>query len=447
MEPSGQADTIFAVATAPGKAALAILRISGPDAIAAVEGMVGGSLPPRRLVRRRLSDPRSGEALDDGMVVVFPAPASATGEDVGELHLHGGRAVVAAVMRALGHMEGLRPAEPGEYARRAFLNGKLDLSQAEALADLIDAETDGQRRQALRGLDGGIGARAEDWRRRILQAQGLAEAAIDFADEGDVADGIPATVMGEAASIAAEIEAVLTDGRAGERMRNGVTVVIAGPPNAGKSTLFNLLARRDVAIVSPHPGTTRDVLEVRLDLGGLPLTLIDTAGLRASTDAVEIEGVRRARDQMASADLVLLLRPVDSDMEWLGLADDGGSSVVVEVDSKSDLLDPSLKPCLGRIGISAATGAGIDELTALLMGRAAAILEAGGIQDAIVTRERHRRALEDALRGLRSVAVAPGDELRAEALRLAARAVGRIAGRIDVEDVLGEIFMRFCIGK
>ena len=288
-------DTIFALASGAGRAAVAVVRLSGPHCGEVLRGLTGSLPSPRRAVLTGIRHPASGAVLDRGLVLWFPGPASFTGEDSAELHLHGSRAVVAAVLAALGAVPGCRLAEPGEFTRRAFLNGKLDLAAVEGLADLIDAETEAQRRQALAQLGGVLGRWVEDLRAGLLDALALAESAIDFADEGDVASDALSGAADRAAAVAQAIQAELDKPQAGERIRDGVTITIAGPPNAGKSTLLNALARREAAIVSPHAGTTRDPIEIGLDLGGFAVTLIDTAGLRDTSDPVEQEGVLRAR--------------------------------------------------------------------------------------------------------------------------------------------------------
>ena len=299
-------DTIFALATAPGRAGVAVVRLSGPGAAAALRDLAG-SLPPARYARHvRLRDPQSGEALDDAIVLYFAAPASMTGEDAVELQLHGSHAVIAAMFEALGRRPGFRLAEPGEFSKRAFLNGKLDLTEAEAIADLVEAETAAQRRQAMRQLQGDFGRRCEEWRARLIAAQARLEAEIDFPEEGVPAEQW-AAAGAELAALRAEIASELADNRRGERLRSGVSIAILGPPNAGKSSLMNALAKREVAITSHIAGTTRDVIEVALDLQGYPVLLADTAGLRDSADAIEEEGVRRARARAASADLKLVV--------------------------------------------------------------------------------------------------------------------------------------------
>ncbi len=442
--------TIYALASASGPAGVAVVRLSGPEAGEAWRRVTGAPLPPpRRLVRVRFIDPNAGEILDDGLGVWFAGPASFTGEDVVEFHLHGGRAVVSGVLTALGRVDGLRLAEPGEFTRRAFENGKMDLTAAEGLADLVAAETAAQRRQALRQMQGALGALYEGWRQDLLGGLAHVEAAIDFADE-DLPEGLIENVRRRAATLRDAMAAHLADGRRGERLRDGVHVAIIGPPNAGKSSLLNLLARREAAIVAETAGTTRDVIEVHLDLGGLPVVVADTAGLRQGVDAIECEGVRRAEARAAEADVRIAVfdatRWPEADGRTAALVDDA----TVVVINKSDLVTPP--PPLMMKGIeglaaSVRTGAGIEELLTRLTAMVAECCPTAAAP--VMTRARHREALEDCMRALgRFVSndkAAP--ELAAEDLRLATRALGRITGRVDVEDMLDVIFRDFCIGK
>ena len=385
-----------------------------------------------------------GTPIDDALVLWFPAPASATGEDVAELHVHGSQAVIAALFNELGRIDGLRAAEAGDFTRRSFENGKLDLTEIEGLADLIDAETEMQRRQALRQLKGFLGKRAEAWRAKIIEACALIEAGIDFSDEGDVPDELMDSALGVASALRNEIQESLGASARSERLRDGLVVAIAGPPNAGKSTLLNRLANRDAAIVSPHAGTTRDIIEVHLDLAGYPLVLIDTAGIRDSDNPLEQEGVRRARDRAGQADLVL----------WLVDASAGATppekfgADVWTVLNKIDLIEgqgaDAVQPAFA---ISAETGQGLDALTSALVAFAAGYFGSG--ESAVVSRARHRALLQgtaDAL-GRASQSAALGEEIVAEELRTAAQALGRLTGRVDVEDILDKIFKDFCIGK
>src|SRR5512142_45527 len=296
--------TIYALSSGSPPAAIAVVRISGPRAGEALKVIAGKIPAPRKATLARLRG-RDGAIIDHALALWFPAPHSETGEDVAELQLHGGRAVVAAVLGALSELAGLRPAEAGEFTRRAFEKGKLDLTAVQGLADLVMAETEGQRRQAFRQMTGALGNRAESWRSQLIQALALVEARIDFADEADVPQDLVTPALQIARTLEGEIASALADGGRGERLREGLVVAIAGPPNAGKSTVLNRIAKREAAIVSPYAGTTRDVIEVHLDLGGLPVTLLDTAGIRETDDPIELEGVRRARERAAGADLIL----------------------------------------------------------------------------------------------------------------------------------------------
>ena len=564
--------TIFALSSGRPPAAIAVIRISGSRAGDALKAL-GVKIPePRKAALARIRDSDSdNEIIDEALALWFPGPHSETGEDVAELQLHGGRAVIAGVLDALGRVDGLRMAEAGEFTRRAFENGKLDLTAVEGLADLIGAETQGQRRQAFRQMKGLLGNRAETWRQRLIQALALVEARIDFSDEGDVPEDLVAPAVGIARELAAEIAAALADGSRGERLREGLVVAIAGPPNAGKSTLLNRLAQREAAIVSPYAGTTRDVIEVHLELAGMPVTLLDTAGIRETDDPVELEGVRRARDRAAGADLVLWV--VDASEASGPMADptspppgfrarspgpprnDGSDSVarpgsifadrgyrfggpndasvpeaagpktaspppepstapaasppiwlirnkvdLIQGDSinsehgfqknhKSEQEGSFNKPLtdmvnsglthksednlrtyspltnmvsgelIGRsepevaksdavFNLSATSGEGFDLLLAELAQYAGNFL--AGAESSLVTRARHRHALEETLAALHR-AIAPDtagrEDLLAEELRIAARALGRLTGRVDVEDILDVIFRDFCIGK
>jgi len=432
-------DTIFAMASGYGRAAVCLIRISGERSRIVLELMAGGLPEPRRAVVRVLTDPATGEPLDQALVLWMPGPRSFTGEDQAELHIHGGLATRAAVLRALGSLDHCRAAEAGEFTRRAFLNGRMDLSQVEGLADIIDAETEAQRRQAMRQLGGRLGNAAEGWRESVLQVLALLEASLDFSDEGDVPHDLEAEILVMIDRIAREIGAAAAN-RSGERLREGLTVVLAGPPNAGKSTLLNALARRDVAIVSPIAGTTRDAIEVHCDLGGLPVVIVDTAGLRESGDLIEQEGVSRARARAQDADLVLWLVPPEG-----GEGAPPAARRLLIVGTKADL-GQARPGC--DLTIAAATGAGLPDLIRRLETEAASLMGQG---DAIVTRERHRKALERAHAALaRGRAMLAGQgplELAAEEVRLAARAIGEITGRVDVEDVLDRLFSSFCIGK
>ncbi len=378
--------------------------------------------------------------LDEALVLRFPGPGSFTGEDGFELHIHGGRAVTAGVLGALGECLNLRIAEPGEFTRRAFLNGKLDLTEAEGLADLIEATTSAQRDQALAQAGGRLRAQAQLWRRAILELQSRAEADIDFSDEGDVPIDVTADLAPKIGLLAASMHAALAEGRRGEMLRQGFTVVLAGAPNAGKSSLMNALIRRDVAIVSTIPGTTRDLIEASLDLDGLPVTLVDTAGLREAVDEIEKEGIRRTLTRAQSADLVLWLTESGEAMDLSGLPE----APILRIRSKCDLgaieSDPEQMHRL-----SAHSGEGVNELLDLIAERARLTLKPE--EPPLMSRERHRRGIVEALLALERIVPGLPAEVAAEELRLAARALASIIGLVGPEDVLGEIFSRFCIGK
>ncbi|OAN50328.1 tRNA uridine(34) 5-carboxymethylaminomethyl synthesis GTPase MnmE [Paramagnetospirillum marisnigri] len=435
--------TIFALASAAGRAGVAVYRLSGPGAGEALRRLSGHDLPPpRKAVRVRLKEP-DGSDLDDGLALWFPAPHSFTGEDVVELHLHGGRAVAQALAGAL-RVLGLRPAEPGEFSRRAFLNGKLDLTRAEAIADLVDAETEAQRRQALRQMDGQLAWLTEQWRSRLITALAHLEAVIDFSDE-DIPDHLLEQARDEVTALARDLERHLADGHRGERLRDGIHMAILGAPNAGKSSLLNRLAGRDAAIVSAQAGTTRDVIEIHLDLKGWPVVLADTAGLREAACEIEAEGVRRALARAEAADLKLAVfggGEVDAATRHVI---DGATVVVV---NKLDLLaGPPPAEIDGRpvVALSARTGEGVERLLDLLAGEVEARFAVGTAP--VLTRARHRAAVEDCRAALGRFDPGLGPELAAEDLRLAASALGRITGRVNVDEVLDVIFHEFCIGK
>jgi tRNA modification GTPase len=428
--------TIYALSSGRAAAGVAVLRISGPAAHTALRRLAGDVPELRRATLRRLRHPISCVLLDQALVLAFAAPQSATGEDMAELHIHGGVAVIEAVLGALAAVDGLTMAEPGDFTRRAFDHGKLDLAQVEGLADLIAAETEAQRNQALRQMDGALSALFEAWRQSLIRALALIEADIDFADgEDDVPDGIGTQASAIITDLQSLWSAHLADASRGERLREGFTVAITGPPNAGKSSLLNALARRDVAIVSPIAGTTRDSIEVYLNLSGYPVTLIDTAGLRDTDDPIEAEGVRRARAKAAAADLILHLSSEPSAQEMAS-----GLIVRTKIDLQPDRYDAP------GIGISTLTGEGLPELIATLASHAATAMAVG--EAPALTRARHREVLTQALAHLASAQTQDHDlVLVAEELRLAARALGRITGRVDVEDILDVIFTSFCIGK
>ena len=452
-------DTIFALSSGRPPAAIAVVRVSGPRAGAALEALIGKIPPPRHAALARVRDPGSGERIDQALALWFAGPSSETGEDMAELQLHGGRAVVAAVLAALARVPGCRPAEAGEFTRRAFENGRLDLTRVEGLADLIGADTEAQRRQAFRQMRGALGDRAEAWRTKLIEVLALVEARIDFPDEGDVPEDLVGPALAAARALRDEIAETLADQRRGERLREGLVVAIAGPPNAGKSSLLNRIARRDAAIVSPFAGTTRDVIEVHLDLDGCPVTLLDTAGIRDSTDPVEQEGVRRARERAAAADLVLWVMDSAASGEIPGdlLAQEFSKNAKWIVWNKIDLVSvlriKSLKSIVYNLDypsyfISTLTESGFGEFLKALAQQAQEFL--GSTEPALVTRARHRYALENALAALDRAVNEPApvrEDVVAEELRLTARALGRLTGRVDVEEVLDVIFRDFCIGK
>ncbi len=437
--------TIFALASAPGRGGVAVFRLSGPKAPEALRLLSGRDLPPARKASRvRLA--LNGDDIDDGLALLFPGPASFTGEDVVELHVHGGRAVAAALSEALVSL-GLVPAEPGEFSKRAFLNGKLDLTRAEAIADLVDAETAAQRRQALRQLDGGLAALADGWRVELVRALALMEAVIDFSDEG-VPEELVGQVGQSVAALIADMRAHLVQGQRSERLRDGIHIAILGAPNAGKSSLLNRLAGREAAIVSSTAGTTRDIIEVHLDLHGWPVVLADTAGLRDAAEEIEAEGIRRALARAEAADLKLAVFDASLLPEWdgptRGMVD--GDSVVVL--NKADLAAAPLPDHLEEhrvVALSARTGDGFDALLAVLEEEVAARYAVTAAP--ALTRARHRAAVEECVMALGRFDPQAEIELAAEDLRLAAAALGRITGRVDVEELLDVVFREFCIGK
>jgi tRNA modification GTPase len=451
-------DTIFALSSGRPPAAIAVIRVSGARAGFALQALIGRLPRPRHATLARVREPASGEIIDEALALWFPRPNSETGEDIAELQIHGGRAVIAATLRALGRIAGLRPAEAGEFTRRAFENGRMDLTAVEGLADLVAAETDAQRRQAFKHLKGLLGERAETWRTRLIEALALVEAGIDFSDEDDVPRETMVRALDLVRPLADEIARACAG--TGERLRDGLRVAIAGPPNAGKSTLFNRLARREAAIVSPFPGTTRDVLELHLDLGGYPVTVLDTAGIRDTDDPVEREGVRRATEQAAQASLVLWVVDATAEDVPEHYAETCPKPLEVapgthlwRIVNKIDLLPdgqadrPHAMERENVRLVSSTTGAGIDALVDAI-GRFCE--EFFSPEPALVTRARQRAHLEEtgrALAGAQEAAAQGREEIMAEQLRLASRALGKLLGRVDVEDILEVIFRDFCIGK
>lgn len=430
-------DTIFALSSGALPSGVAVIRISGPEVRFALE-MTVGRLPAPRTAALRTIRGANGEVIDRGLVLFFPEPNSFTGEDVAEFHMHGGRAVVAAFVAFLGYLPGLRLAEAGEFTRRAFENGRLDLTEAEGLADLIVADTEAQRRQAVRLAGGAFRKKAEDWRRRLVDLRAHVEADLDFSDEDDVPEDVSGAIGVGVAALRAEMKRELSAGQRGERIRDGFEVVVLGPPNAGKSSLVNALAEREVAIVTDIPGTTRDLVEVHLDLGGYAVTLVDTAGLRDGGDVIEAEGMRRGRARAAAADLILWLsdQAADPPQEVITL---GGP--VLSVQTKSDL-----HPLSGEeLKVSIYDRASVDRLLHRLSQEAVARL---GGEAPLVSRARQRQCLQQAVDALGGVGTPDLPmEIVADHLRQAGDALGRLTGRIDVEEVLGSIFSTFCIGK
>lgn len=432
--------TIFAPATASGKAGVAVIRVSGPQALEAVKKMTAIKTPiPRKAMFSEIHTP-DGTAVDNGLVLYFPCPNSFTGEDVVEFQTHGGRAIISAVLSGLAQIGGFRPAGRGEFTRRAVENGKMDLTAAEGLADLVDAETEQQRKQALRQMGGALAKIYEDWHDRLLHVLAWMEAYIDFPEE-EIPEDVSADVRGKIAGLMSEIQVHLNDGRRGEKLRDGFQIAIIGAPNAGKSSLMNRLAQRDVAIVSSAAGTTRDIIEVRLDINGYPVIVADTAGLRDTDEEIEAEGVRRAKARAEEADLVL----------WLSDALKGKNNTETEkIDSEKifrimNKVDQTEPQNDGNIWISAKTGQGID----VLLDRIGRFVEEKMAlrEEPSLTRLRHRKALEECLQCLNSSLKAPEIELMTEDLRMAMRSLGKITGQVQVEELLDVIFKDFCIGK
>lgn len=439
-------DSIVALSSGRLPAGVAVLRISGPQTRFVLETIAGEMVKDRTAVLRRLRAP-DGTVLDNGLVVFFPGPASFTGEDIAEFHVHGGRAVVARMLETLAGFEGVRHAEPGEFTRRAFLNGKLDLVETEALADLVNAETEAQRRFAVQNADGAQSELYLGWRRRLIHARAMVEAEIDFADEDDVPGSVSDAVWSDVRAMIGEIDRHIAGFRAAEIIRDGFEVVILGAPNAGKSSLFNALARRDAAIVTDEPGTTRDLLEVALELEGVRVRLTDTAGLRDAPGRIEAIGIERAKAKAHGADLLLLLQDT---ADPRGIGSLPVAAPALRVGTKLDLLDGGAGQAAAErydFVISVKDGSGVEQLLADIGQRAARA--AGSAGDVLPSRLRHVELLGEASRHLHRAAAdqSAGQELRAEELRLAADRLGRIIGAVDVEDLLDVIFAQFCIGK
>uniref|UniRef100_UPI003B637462 tRNA uridine-5-carboxymethylaminomethyl(34) synthesis GTPase MnmE n=1 Tax=Sphingomonas sp. PL-96 TaxID=2887201 RepID=UPI003B637462 len=430
-------DTIFAVSSGQPPAAIALLRVSGPDALAVAEAMAGKLPPQRQAGVRALRDPADGTLLDRALLLWFAGPRTATGEDLVELHLHGGRAVVQAVEACLGRQPGLRRAEAGEFTRRALANGRLDLSEAEGLGDLLMAETEAQRRAALANAEGAVRQRVEAWQVRLLMLAAQVEAMLDHADEEDVADdaGALAAVRADCAALGQELAAVLAAPPV-ERLRDGIRVVLAGPPNSGKSTLLNALVEREAAIVSPIAGTTRDRVEAAVVRNGVAWLLTDTAGLAEATDdPIERIGIARAREAMASADLVLWLADV--------APPEIANVTVLALHPRADLPDRAEVPA-DRLGLSVASGQGLAELWAAMEQASQVLLPRA---DTLALNRRQRGLLAQAAEALSDAAMHHDPLLVAEELRRARTAFDRVTGRADVEGVLDALFGRFCIGK
>jgi tRNA modification GTPase len=439
-------DTIYALSSGMGRSAVAIMRISGRQTSALLQGIAGGLPPPRRLTLRTLKDPSTGELLDKAMVVWLPGPGSFTGEDCAELHLHGSPAILSAVMELLAEWPGARPAEPGEFTQRAFLNGKMDLVEIEGLADLLEARTAAQRRQAFRQMSGQASSVFESWRQQLLEIRASIEAVVDFAEERGVAETAAPQIDRSIRSLLQDIVGEVGRSAGSELLRDGFRVVLAGHPNTGKSSLLNALARREAAIVSDMPGTTRDAIEVTLDLDGVPVIVTDTAGLRSDTaDAVEHEGMRRSRQHISGADLVV----------WVWSADVAGSDVPESsirpdliVQNKSDLPEKSgLMRNDRAILTSCQTREGLEQL--LIAMRNLLKDRYGDVESALFVSARQKLTAERSIRLLNDALDIGTDqlELKAESIRRATEEIARLTGRVDVEEWLGAIFSRFCIGK
>jgi len=428
----GAADTIYALSSGHPPAAIAIIRVSGPRAAQCLKGLSGGIPQPRSAKFVYLH--HDSQVIDNAVILYFPGPQSATGDDVAEFHVHGSRAVVSALLTALSEFPGLREAAPGEFTRRAFENGKMDLTEVEGLADLLAAETDSQRRAALALAGGSLRRRIEGWQSRLLALAAEVESVLDFSDEGEVGESLPVGWIVRAAELSQELEAAVNAPPI-ERLRDGIRVVIAGPPNAGKSTLLNALAGREAAITSAIAGTTRDIVEAPTAIAGAPFLLADTAGIRDSTDPIEQVGVERALTRIRDADILLWLGPRAECPE--------GTSVIV-LESKSDLTPPEQRQMLADLYVSPKTGENMDALTAQLIDRSRALLPGEG---EAAWNNRHRTLLAECLGNLLEAQSSDDLLIIAEALRLGRGALDRITGRAGVEDMLDNLFGQFCIGK
>jgi tRNA modification GTPase len=446
---SNNMQTIFACATAPVKSGVAIIRISGQNSLSILNSLTGqGSITPRTALLRKIKNPKTNEVIDEAVVLYFSAPNSFTGEDVVEFHIHGSRAVLFEMLEILSTFENTRLAEPGEFSKRAFDNGKMDLTEAEGLADLIDAETKAQARQAIRQKEGQLGSLYDKWRTELISILANIEAYIDFPDE-PIPDNVVDTVVKQVRGLNSSIGEHLNDNQRGEKLRSGINAVIAGAPNTGKSSLMNCLAKRDVAIVSDIAGTTRDSIEVHLDLGGYPLTLIDTAGIRASEDTIEKEGIKIALAKADNADVNILLFDAtllpDIDKKTLNLANENSIVVINKIDSVAKIDIPNELDSFSPIQISLKEQKGIDKLINKLEERTKNLLDT--TSDPVITRQRHRSLLIETQNSLKNFTLDDELEIASENLRQAATSLGKITGHIDIEEILDNIFSNFCIGK
>ncbi|KAG2235861.1 hypothetical protein INT48_008164 [Thamnidium elegans] len=454
--------TIYALSTSPGKAGVAVVRISGNSAKEAIQKMTLGNITePRKAYFKRIRHPNSGLVLDRALVLWFPGPHSFTGEDSVELQIHGGNAVVKSVLDALRDLKDFRMAEQGEFARRAFDNDKLDLTELEGLADLLNAETEVQRQLALRQAEGGLRVPYETWREKLIKCMATTEAVIDFGEDENIEEGVMDQVVLDVTELRGLIAEHLDDSHVGEIVRNGIQVAIVGPPNAGKSTLLNRLAKREAAIVSDIPGTTRDVVEVKLNLGGYPVIVCDTAGLRESTDLIEMEGIKRAKTRVRSSDIKICLLSLDKGAIIDPIVKEVIDNETYVILNKEDALKNgnSIQDLISKVQdetgakkvwtMSCKTGQGVDKFLNQMIDILKAKFDSSIGNPVLITQARHREHLEDCLKALDTFLLMPDEDivLSAEELRQAANALGRITGRVDVEDVLDVLFGQFCIGK